>query len=188
MDTHLQQIVDAPEFFVDVDRIRALELGLTEQQIATSMNVSLSGSSQVTPNFWTDPQSGIPYQVAVQTPEYRTDSLDAIETTPLLESGTADGLTGPNLLSNVATIRRATARRRLPTTRTPHPTFDVYANVQDRDLGGIEGDLRKITEEAGKQLAPGSKITLRGQIQSKDAAFSRIELGLAFARWCSSTC
>ncbi len=83
VDVHLQQIVDAPEFFVDVDRMRAAELGLTEQQVAQSLNTSLSSSYQVSPNFWTDPTSGIPYQLAVQTPEYRTNSLSDVENTPL---------------------------------------------------------------------------------------------------------
>ena len=84
VDVHIQQITSAPEFFVDVDRKRAAEIGLTEQQIASAMNVSLSGSFQVSPNFWADPKTGIPYQVWVQTPEYRNDSLEALKTTPLL--------------------------------------------------------------------------------------------------------
>jgi multidrug efflux pump subunit AcrB len=92
VDVHLQQITNAPEFFVKVDRQQAQELGLNEQQIATDMNVSLSGSFQVTPNFWADPKTGIPYQVWVQTPEYRNDTLTAITNTPLLISaGTSPG-------------------------------------------------------------------------------------------------
>ena len=70
---HIQQITNAPLFFADVDRRLALELGLTEQQIASGMNVSLAGSFQVTPSFWSDPKTGIPYQLWVQTPEYRND-------------------------------------------------------------------------------------------------------------------
>ena len=90
VDVHLQQITDAPEFFVQVDRQRAAELGLTEQQIANDINVSLSGSFQVSPNFWSDPQTGIPYQIWIQTPEDRNDSMTAITNTPLLVSaGTA---------------------------------------------------------------------------------------------------
>ena len=182
VDAHLQQVVDAPEFFVDVDRIRALELGLTEQQVAASVNVSLSGSVQTAPNFWTDPQTGIPYQIAVQTPEYRTDSLAAIEGTPLLQpaSGSSAVVQGPNLLSNVATITRGGAQT-VANHENTAPTFDVYANVSDRDLGAVEGELRRITDAAAKALPPGNRIELRGQIASKNAAFARIELGLGFA-------
>ena len=95
VDVHIQQITDAPEFFVDVDRQLASEIGVTEQQIANSMNISLSGSYQVTPNFWSDPKSGIPYQLWVQTPEYRNASLTDIKNTPLL-AGT-NGTQGPSL-------------------------------------------------------------------------------------------
>ncbi|RZK97686.1 MAG: efflux RND transporter permease subunit, partial [Methylobacterium sp.] len=87
VDVHLHQIVGTPQFFVDVDRRLASELGLTQQQIAQGLNVSLSGSFQVTPNFWTDPKTGIPYQLWVQTPEYRNDSLTALQNTPLLVIG-----------------------------------------------------------------------------------------------------
>ncbi len=178
VDVHLQQIVDAPEFFVDVDRVRAAELGLTEQQIAQSLNTSLSSSYQVSPNFWTDQTSGIPYQLAVQTPEYRTDSLSDVENTPLLV--TSNGASAPNLLSNVASLHR----RRLQIVAShenTQPTYDILANVQDRALGGIETDVNRIVQDLQKELPPGNKISVRGQIMSKDEAFANIGLGLAVA-------
>ena len=178
VDVHLQQIVDAPEFFVDVDRIRALQLGLTEQQVAQNLNTSLSSSYQVSPNFWTDPKSGIPYQLAVQTPEYRTDSLSDVENTPLLVSN--NGASAPNLLSNVATLKRR-PQQLVANHENTQPTYDILANVQDRALGGIEADLNPIVKDLQKQLPPGNKISIRGQILSKDQAFSRIGLGLAVA-------
>jgi multidrug efflux pump subunit AcrB len=178
VDVHLQQIVDAPEFFVDVDRVRAAELGLTEQQVAQNLNTSLSSSYQVSPNFWTDPTSGIPYQMAVQTPEYRTDSLSDVENTPLLVSGA--GGQPANLLSNVATLHRRPLQL-VASHENTRPTYDVMANVQDRPLGAIESDLEPIVHELQKQLPPGNTITIRGQILSKDEAFANIGLGLAVA-------
>ena len=178
VDVHLQQIIDAPEFFVAVDRIRAAQLGLTEQQVAQNLNTSLSSSYQVSPNFWTDPASGIPYQLAVQTPEYRTDSLADVENTPLLVNN--NGASAPNLLSNVATLRRQ-ASQLVASHENTQPTFDVLANVQDRPLGSVEAEIDPILQDLQKQLQPGNKITVRGQIQSKDQAFHRIELGLAVA-------
>ena len=176
VDVHLQQIVDAPEYFVEVDRVRAAELGLTEQQVAQNLNTSLSSSYQVTPNFWTDPSTGIPYQMAVQTPEYRTDSLSDVQNTPLLVSN--NGASPPNLLNNVATFHRRPMQT-VATHENTQPTYDVLANVQDRALGGIEADLDPIVQDLQKQLPPGNKITVRGQILSKDQAFSNIGLGLA---------
>ena len=178
VDVHLQQIVDAPEFFVDVDRVRAAELGLTEQQVAQNLNTSLSSSYQVSPNFWTDPTSGIPYQMAVQTPEYRTNSLTDVENTPLLVSN--NGASPPNLLSNVATLHRRPLQL-VASHENTQPTYDILANVQDRPLGAIEADINPIVQDLQKQLPPGNKITVRGQILSKDEAFANIGLGLAVA-------
>ena len=178
VDVHLQQIVDAPEFFVNVDRIRAAQLGMTEQQVAQNLNTSLSSSYQVSPNFWTDPKSGIPYQLAVQTPEYRTDSLSDVENTPLLVAN--NGASPPNLLGNLATLTRR-PEQTVASHENTQPTYDILANVQDRALGGVEGDLDTIVKDLSKQLSPGNTITLRGQILSKNQAFSHIGLGLAVA-------
>ena len=178
VDVHLQQIVDAPEFFVDVDRVRAAQLGLNEQQIANNINTSLSSSYQVAPNFWTDPATGIPYQFAVQTPEYRITSLSDVQNTPLLVSN--NGSSPPNLLGNVATFTRR-AEQTVANHENTRPTFDVYANVQDRPLGGVESDITPIMTDLAKQLPPGDTITMRGQILSKNQAFTRIGIGLGAA-------
>jgi multidrug efflux pump subunit AcrB len=178
VDVHLQQIVDAPEFFVDVDRVRAAQVGLTEQQVANNLNTSLSSSYQVSPNFWTDPASGIPYQFAVQTPEYRVTSLADVQNTPLLVSN--NGSSAPNLLGNVATFTRR-AEQTVANHENTRPTFDVYANIQDRPLGGVESDITPIISDLAKQLPPGDTITMRGQILSKNQSFTRIGLGLVAA-------
>jgi multidrug efflux pump subunit AcrB len=181
VDVHLQQITNAPEFFVQVDRQRAFELGLTEQQIAADLNVSLSGSFQVSPNFWSDPQTGIPYQVWVQTPEYRNDTITSITNTPLLISvGTGTGPSALQLLSNVATLKRGSEQTVANHVNT-QPTFDVYAAVQDRDLGGVQSDIDRIVADQQKQLEPPDRISVRGQVQSKDQAFLHIGIGLAVA-------
>ena len=178
VDVHLQQVVDAPEFFVGVDRIRAGELGLTEQQVAQSLNTSLSSSFQVSPNFWVDAKTGIPYPFVVQTPEYRTGSLSDVLNTPLLVSG--NGASAPSLLANVATLRRQ-GQQIVANHANTQPVFDVYANVQDRALNGIESDIVPIVTELAKQLPPGDKIVVRGQIASKNQAFQNISPGLAVA-------
>ena len=178
VDVHLQQIVDAPEFFVDVDRVRAAEVGLTEQQVANNLNTSLSSSYQVTPNFWTDPASGIPYQFAVQTPEYRVTTMADVENTPLLVSN--NGASAPNLLTNVATLKRRPLQT-VANHENTQPTYDILANVQDSALGGVEPSINAIIHDLQKQLSPGNTISVRGQILSKNDAFSDIGLGLAVA-------
>jgi multidrug efflux pump subunit AcrB len=175
VDVHLHQIVDSPSFFVNVDRVRAAQIGMTEQQIANDMNTSLSSSFQVSPNFWADPKTGVPYQVAVQTPEYRLSRMSDLENTPLMLSGT-DG-TRLEMLSNVATLTREPMQTVI-THSNIQRTFDIYANLQDRDLGAVEADLERILPEFQKRLKPGNRIVLRGQIQSKNDAFFHLGLGL----------
>jgi multidrug efflux pump subunit AcrB len=179
VDVHIQQILNGPEFFVQVDRERAAELNLTEQQVANNLNSSLSGSFQLNPNFWADPKTGIPYQVWVQTPEYRTNSLSDIENTPLLVSA-ANGPAPVTLLSNVATLKRGSEQTVISHVNT-QPTFDVYAAAQDRDLGAISADIQRIVQDEAKKLPPPDKITVRGQIESMNQAFLHIGIGLAVA-------
>src|ERR1700737_4428400 len=139
-DTHLQQEVNAPAFFAAIDRTRAAELGLNASQIATNLNVSLSSSAQVTPNFWTDLTKGIPYYLAVQTPEPQVASLNALTNTPVSTALSPQGDPVPGLLSNVATLTRIA----LPTNANQaniQPIYEVYANVQDRDLGTVAGEI-----------------------------------------------
>jgi multidrug efflux pump subunit AcrB len=182
VDAHLQQEVDAPAFYADIDRARAAQLGLNAETIATNVNVSLSSSEQVTPNFWTDPKSGIPYYLAVQTPESRISSLNALGDTPVsstLES-TATGVPVPGLLSNVATFKRGS----VPTNSNQanvQPVYEVYASVQGRDLGSISSRINKVVAGLQRQLKPGNTIQVIGQIQSMNSAFVRLGIGLLFA-------
>ncbi|TQF42612.1 RND transporter [Bradyrhizobium sp. UNPF46] len=180
VDAHLQQEVDAPAFYADIDRTRAAQLGLNASTVATNINVSLSSSAQVSPNFWTDPASGIPYYLAVQTPEYRANSLNALENTPVSASMAASGQTVPGLLSNVATFKRGTVPTNLNQANV-QPVFDVYASVQGRDLGSVSADIDKVTSTLQKQLQPGSSIQVLGQIQSMRQSFRDLGIGLLFA-------
>ena len=175
VDVHMHQIVDSPSFFVNVDRVRAAQIGLSEQAIANSMNTSLSSSFQIAPNFWADPKTGIPYSIAVQTPEYRLRTMNDLQNTPLLLSSASGGAL--QMLSNVATVTREPMQT-LITHSNIQRTFDIYANVQDRDLGAIESDLNRILPEFQKQLKPGNHIVLRGQMLSKDNAFLHLGIGL----------
>jgi multidrug efflux pump subunit AcrB len=181
VDAHLQQEVDGPAFDAKIDRARAQELGLNASTVANNINISLSSSEQVAPNFWTDPSNGIPYYIAVQTPEPKVNSINALNNTPVSTSLPGNGSSPiPGLLSNVATLTRTT----LPTNTNQaniQPTYDVYASVQDRDLGGVAKDINKAVADLQKQLAPGNSIQISGQIQSMNDAFRDLGIGLMFA-------
>ena len=150
----------------------------------TTSTSSLSSSEQVTPNFWTDPTSGIPYYIAVQTPERQVASLNDLGNTPVSTAIATDtnvpGVPVPGLLSNVATIRRDS----LPTNTNQaniQPVYEVYASVQGRDLGRVSDQIQAIVADLQKTLAPGNTIQVVGQIQSMNDSFANLGIGLVFA-------
>ncbi|MBS0203422.1 MAG: efflux RND transporter permease subunit [Planctomycetes bacterium] len=175
-DVHLHQVMNVPKLHIEVDQTRARELGLTQLEISNSVLVSLSGSGQVQPNFWVDPAKGISYLVETRTPTYKLDNVDAISGLPL----TSARATGIHLLSNVATVERGVTPEVANHTNV-QPTFDVYANVQGRDLGSVAGEINHVLNEYRAKLAPGNTISMRGQVDSMESAFLRLGFGLIFA-------
>src|SRR5271156_1335128 len=181
VDAHLQQEVAGPDFYAEIDRTRAAQLGLNASTVATNINVSLSSSVQVSPNFWTDLSSGIPYYLAVQTPEPKINSLNALANTPVSTSLAANSVQPiPGMLSNVATFKRDTVPTNSNQTNI-QPVFDVYASVQGRDLGSVAAEINKVTTQLQKELKPGNSIQVVGQIQSMDDSFRNLGIGLLFA-------
>jgi multidrug efflux pump subunit AcrB len=179
-DAHLQQELDAPAFMANINRSRALQLGLNAQAVANDLNISLSSSEQVTPNFWTDPANGIPYYIAVQTPEHLVSSLGDLGNTPVSTQVASNGPLIPGLLSNVATFEREAVPTNLNQSNI-RPVYDIYASAQGRDLGGISGDIDKIVAGLQKELKPGNTIEVLGQIQSMRDSFRDLGIGLMFA-------
>jgi multidrug efflux pump subunit AcrB len=179
-DSHLQQQVDGPAFEAIIDRARAAQLGLRASDIADNINVSLSSSEQVTPNFWTDPATGIPYYIAVQTPQYWADSLNDLRNTPVSTAVSASGNVIPGMLSNVVTLKRDT----LPTNSNQtniQPVYDVYASVQGQDLGSVAKAINNIVAELQPKLSAGNTIQVAGQIQSMNESFRDLGIGILFA-------
>src|SRR5262249_19255267 len=162
--------------YANIDRTRAAGLGLTVNTIASNINVSLSSSEQVAPNFWTDPSSGIPYYLAVQTPEPRVDTLNELLNTPVSTpvSTPRDPVPGP--LSNVASLQRGS----VPTNTNQaniQPLYEVYASVQDRDLGRVAEAIDEIVADLQLKLAPGNSIQITGQIESMQDSFRDLGIG-----------
>jgi multidrug efflux pump subunit AcrB len=179
VDVHIQQELDAPELYYQVDRSRALQFSQQMQTVADNLNISLSSSEQVSPNFWSDPANGTPYYLAVQTPEYKVSSVNDLNNTPITSSTGATNAV-PNLLGNIAHMER----RPIQTVyghENIQNVFDIYASAQNRDLGSTSAALDEIVERVAPELPPGNKIVIRGQIESMNSAFDRMGLGLLFA-------
>ena len=179
VDAHVQQELDAPELEYTIDRTRAQELGLNISAIANDVNISLSSSEQISPNFWTDPKNGIPYFFAVQTPEYRIANKQDLDNTPIAGS-TSDSAVVPDLLGNVATSRRV-AIQSVYNHSNIQSVYDVWASVQDRDLGTTAAAIQNVVREMRGKLSPADRIVVRGQIDSMNQAFADLTIGLLFA-------
>jgi CzcA family heavy metal efflux pump len=188
-DVHINQVVYAPEFRVNVDRSRAQTIGLTEGNVANSMLYALAGSGTATPNYWLNPQNGVNYSVVVQTPQYQLDSIDKLTNIPVTNgaaprAGTTDpaaaAAPGPQLLNNVARVDRAFSPA-VTNHYNVQPVFDVFAGAHGRDLGGVGRDIDKIVAKYQKLVPPGTQITVRGQVKSMRESFTGLGLGMLFA-------
>jgi multidrug efflux pump subunit AcrB len=185
VDFRIQQAYDYPKFQVDVDRTKAQELGLTQQNVAANLLVSLSGSFQTSPSFWTDPSSGTMYNVATQTPQSYLGSINALQTTPLsggqasAASNVNGNMVGANsqLLANVATIHRTTAPS-VVSHYNAQTVFDIYGTTQGTDLGFMASQIQKILKDTKKDVPKGAQVAVRGQVQTMTESFNGLLLGL----------
>jgi multidrug efflux pump subunit AcrB len=179
VDVHIQQELDAPELNYTIDRTRAQQLGLTISQIANNLDISLSSSEQVSPNFWTDPKSGIPYYFAVQTPEYRIASKNDLDNTPIAGSLSGSSVV-PDVFGNVASAKRVPVQS-VYNQSNIQAVYDVYASLQDRDLGSAASAIQQVVRDMRGKLGPGDRIVIRGQIESMNGAFANLTIGLLVA-------
>jgi multidrug efflux pump subunit AcrB len=173
-DVHVHQVLDVPQLRVNVDRTMAGQVGLTQRDVANDMLTSLASSGQVSPSFYLDRKRGVQYIVAVQTPQYKIDSLEALATTPLSTPN------GPQLLSNVAEVTRAVAPANI-THSDVMPTLDVFMNVDGADLGSVARAVDREVDGMRKDLPRGTTIKVRGQVESMQSSFRGLAYGLAFA-------
>ena len=175
-DLRMQQTFDQPVLNVKVDRIRANEVGLTQRDIANSMLVSLSGSAQVSPNFWVNPDNKVSYPLVAQVPQYRMNTLTDLANIPV--SGAAGSQ--PQMLGALATITQGRAEG-VVSHYDVQPTMDLYATVQGRDLGAVTSDINAILKQTAKQVPGGSTVIIRGQVQTMNDSYVGLLLGIAGA-------
>src|SRR5437660_2690198 len=178
VDVRVQQPNDLQRFEFNVDRTKAMELGLSERDVAGSVLLSLSGSSQVTPTYWLDYTTGVQYLVNVRVPERQTTTLSELRSMPLSASkpGTGNG----QILDNVTDVTRITSQP-IYTHYNVIPVVDVYGGVGGRDLGGVLSDIRPIVAQAQKTVPQGVSIVLRGQASTMSSSFLGLGIGMLVA-------
>jgi multidrug efflux pump subunit AcrB len=173
-DARIQQSNRAPVFDVEVDRSRAQALGLTERDVTNSLVVSLAGSSQVAPTYWLNPANGVSYSIVMQTPQYNLGSLSELANLPV--SGPAAG-GKTQLLGGLAHFSRSSANA-VVSQYDLQRMVQINATTQDRDLGAVARDIRKVLEETAAEVPKGSTVALLGQVRTMDSAFSGLLFGL----------
>jgi multidrug efflux pump subunit AcrB len=215
-DVHVHQVFRQPQLNLNVDRVKASQLGLTQRDVTSSMLISLSGNNQVAPSFWLNPATGVSYNVGVQTSQYRIDSLDGLLRTPVTApasgvtettsgslagasassatftgaspSGTSAAYGNPGvtaggttqLLSNLVDVSRSYGPVIINHYNVA-PVFDVYANVDRRDLGSVGAAVERIVSRAQTSLPRGTSLMLRGEYATMQSSFIRLGLGMLFA-------
>lgn len=172
-DARIQQSRSSPVFKIDVDRTRAQELGLTARDVTNNVIVNLAGSSQVAPTYWLNPANGVSYPIVMQTPQYQMNSLSKLENLPM--SGSASEVTP--ILGGVATFTRDRANA-IVSQYDIQPMIQVHASTQDRDLGAVAADIRKILDETAQDVPKGSTVALMGQVQTMERSFNGLLFGL----------
>jgi CzcA family heavy metal efflux pump len=175
-DLRIQQAFNQPKIHVDVDRTKARDIGFTQREVATNLLVTLSGSSQTSPTFWLNPKNGVSYPIAIQTPQYRVQSLQDLNNIPVTGAGTAP----PSILASLASFSRG-ADLSVVSHYNVAPVIDIFGSVQGRDLGGVSKDIFSIINASQKELPRGSQIIVRGQIQTMKSSFLGLLTGLIFA-------
>ncbi len=176
VDVHLRQELHSPTVNVEVDRTKAGQMGLTQRDVANSMFISLSSSGQIAPNQWLNPATGVSYQINVQTPQYRVNSFEALQRTPI----TGTGNMPPQLLENLVSLHR-TDTMSLVNHYNVQPIFDIYASVDRTDLGSVATGVYRVVNEITPKLPRGSFIKVRGQVETMESSFLRLGFGLFFA-------
>jgi len=176
-DLRIQQPFDEPYLRMRVERTKAEQLGFTAHDIAQNLLVSLSGSFQTSPTFWVDPKNHVSYQIATQTPQYRTDTLQDLENVPI--TGT-DPNAPPSIMASLVSTQRG-AGMAVVSDYNVSPVIDVFGSVAGRDLGGVAGDINKIIDATRQQLPRGSRVVVRGQVQTMRASYIGLLSGLAFS-------
>jgi multidrug efflux pump subunit AcrB len=175
-DLRIQQAFDQPYLHIDVDRTRAQQVGFTQRDVATNLLISLSGSFQTSPTFWLDPRNGVSYSIAAQTPQYRVDSLQALENIPISGPNSRT----PEILASLASFNRGSGMG-VVSHYDIQPVIDIFGSAQGRDLGGVARDIYRVVGQLKKDLPRGSQVIIRGQIDTMRSSYTGLLSGLVFS-------
>src|ERR1700688_1519475 len=174
-DARIQQAFQQPTLDVNVDRSLTSLVGLTEKDVATSMQTTLSGSSQSAPTYWLDPTNGVSYAVSIQTPQRDIDTMSGLKNIPITSPAA-----NTQLLGGLANVERTNSNA-VVSHYNVTPVIDIYATPQGRDLGALASDIQKVIHATAPDLPKGASVALRGQVSTMTSAYQQLFVGLAAA-------
>jgi len=185
VDLRVQQPLDYPTLDYDVDRTKAVQGGYTARDVAQSVLNTLSGSFQITPMFFLNYKNGVNYNIVAQTPQYKTDSLQALDNIPIhaTTGTTATGSMGAGasgILGDITSMHRG-SEMAVVSHYNIRRTIDIYGGVQGRDLGAVGAQVQRIVDQNESRFPRGTFVTVRGQVDTMHKAYVALLAGLAFA-------
>jgi multidrug efflux pump subunit AcrB len=173
-DVYIPQDVDYPALRLQVDRTRASELGLDQQEVVGNVITALSSNQMIAPSYWVDPRSGQDYMLTVQYNEGQIKSLSDLRSIPLRSSSN----TMPTRLDAISSVTRIHAPTEVDHYQIQRVT-DVYVRPLGEELGSIADSIDQII--ARTQTPEGLRVTLRGMVQGMRASFQSFGVGLILA-------
>jgi CzcA family heavy metal efflux pump len=178
-DVRIQQKLDYPVLNIDVDRVKAAYLGLTQESVVKNIETAINSSVNFLPAFWIDQNNGNHYFLGAQYPENLIRNIATLENIPLTDPA-LDGKVGQEvtLVKNVAKITRGVAPVEVEHRAITRVT-DVYSNVNGRDIGSVASDIEN--RLAHVTLPSGYHVAMRGEVQSMRESFSGLGFGLLMA-------
>ena len=177
VDLRIQQTFNQPELRVSTDRSRAEQLGISQKDIANNLLLTLSGSGQISPTFWLNPETGVQYPIVAQAPQYRMVSLQDLQNVPI-NAGPAGAQS--QILGGLATISRGFGPS-IVSHYDAQPVIDIFGAVQGRDLGSIAKEINKLIAAQNGKLPKGTRIVARGQMETMTSSYTGLIVGLSGA-------
>lgn len=174
-DLRIQQPFNQPKLFVNIDRTKSQLVGYSTRDVAGNILVALSGSFQTSPTFWLNPKSGVSYNIAAQSPQYEMDSLQDLKNIPVVGNGAP-----MQILSSLASIQRGQGLGTVSHYNIA-PAIDVFGSVDGTDLGSVSKEIDSIVAKNRKLLPRGSRIAVRGQVDTMRSSFTGLMAGLLFS-------
>lgn len=172
-DVHVQQMLGLPTLHLNIDRDLVTQVGMNPLDVAQSVLVSLSGSFQTAPSFWLNPRNGVTYQMVVQSPQYHVTSVQDLMNTPVSDAAAPNWQVLGNLVQLSPTSRPAVVSH-----YNVQPVIDVYASTQGRDLGAVAKGTMRVLQPFESHLPRGSRIVVRGQVETMRTSFVGLGIGL----------